>query len=813
MITTLLEGITHQQAQENVQKYGKNVLEEKNKNNVFYLFLKQFLSPFIFVLLVVAFLSFINNEVVDAFVILIILVVNACVGTFQEYKANNAIKALKKLSHAKTKVLREKALHTIKTEDVTIDDIVFLESGDLIPADGVLIETHMLSVNESQLTGESLPVSKKIDALLFRGSIVVSGTAFMRVQKIGKDTFVGTIAKDIAKNAYKRTELEKKLSSFSFYLLISLGIALVFFLLVSLQKGLDTLTAIKTTVALGVAVIPEGLPIVLTVVLSLGALHISRAKALLRNLPSGSTLASVSFICTDKTGTLTHGDLTVKEIVNIDTTGLFEATRKAYLYHSVDLKDINGSKVGDVLDITMDKFLEDAFTYKEVKELPFTSETKYNAKEYEIDGSYVQIFKGAPEMLGVPHDVIAPYVQQGFRVLAVGYKKSPSQEEFVTSDISPIGLVVFEDKIREEAKQSILECKHTGIGLLMITGDNLLTAEYVAKEVGIMGEVGDTSMTGDMLDVLNDDELTEKLLTLRVLARANPIHKERIVGLLQKRGEIVAMTGDGVNDGPALSLANIGISMGKSGTEVAREASDLVLVNDDFSDIVLAIFEARTISENIRKTLAFLMTSSVSIVVAILGSLIIAVPLPFLAIQILWLNFVTTGLLDVSLATEGPEKAYKKYSYRRYSGFLLNMYDLSRIIILGSFIGLMTLFVFYVFIQALPLDQARTAAMLLISACIWFNAFNFRKNYDTVFSSNIFGNKFVTIAVILETIILLSSIYTPLGNKLLHTTPLPYVLLAILPIIALSVFIVDALSKIIHKLLNRRPHHHTKTIS
>lgn len=810
MITTSLEGISHKEAHNNLQQYGKNVLEEKDSNNVFYLFLKQFLSPFIFVLLGVAFLSLINNEKVDAFVILLILVMNACVGTLQEYKANNAIKALKKLSHSKTKVLREKILHTIKTEDVTINDIVFLESGDLIPADGILIENHMLSVNESQLTGESLPVSKKNDTPLYRGSVVVSGTAFMRVEKIGKETFVGTIAKDIAKNAYKKTELEKKLSSFSFYLLITLGIALIFFLLISLHSGLDIFTAIKTTVALGVAVIPEGLPIVLTVVLSLGALHISRAQALLRNLPSGSTLASVSFICTDKTGTLTYGDLTVKEIVTIDTTGLSEATRKAYLYHSIDLKDINGRKVGDVLDITMDTFLDDVFTYKELKELPFTSETKYNAKEYEIDGSYVQIFKGAPEKLGVPHETIAPYVAQGFRVLAVGYKTTSSQEEFTLNGINPIGLVIFEDKIREEAKQSISECKHTGIGILMITGDNILTAEYVAREVGIMGEETDTSMTGEMLDTLSDTELKEKMHTLKVLARANPIHKERIVKLLQERGEIVAMTGDGVNDGPALSLANIGISMGKSGTEVAREASDLVLLNDNFSDIVLAIFEARTISENIRKTLSFLMTSSVSIVIVILGSLVISVPLPFLAIQILWLNFVTTGLLDVSLATEGPEKAYRHYSYRRYTSFLLNKYDVTRILILGSSIGSMTLLVFSIALTLIPLDQARTAAILLISACIWFNAYNFRKNYDTIFSSTIFGNKFVNFAVILETIILLGSIYSPLGNKLLHTTPLPYALVILLPIIALFVFLTDTLLKIIHTAINKRPHHHSQ---
>ncbi len=800
-ISNNLTGISQQRAQEHLERYGPNALPDNNKNHPILLFIKQFLSPFIYILLGVAFISFLTGERTDAFVILIILVINAVVGTLQEYKANNAIKALKKLSHTKSRVLREKILHTVKTDEVTIDDIVYLESGDLIPADGEILESHMVAVNESQITGESLPVNKALKDKLYRGSVVISGNAFMLVKKIGKDTFVGSIAKDIANNADKKTELEKKLSSFSLYLLIALGIALVAFMLFSLKSGIQLITALKTTVALGVATIPEGLPIVLTVVLSLGALHISRAKAMLRNLPSGSTLASVSFICTDKTGTITHGNLTVKEVVNINTTNLSETQFNSYMYHSIDIKDINGEKVGDVLDLTIEKHLNDSFTFQETKELPFTSETKYNAKEYIVDGTHLQIFKGAPEALGISSDIITPYVKEGFRVLGVGYKKLSSSEEFTTSEITPLGLIVFEDKIREEVAQSITECKQAGIKILMITGDNILTAEHVARKVGILAHDGETSLTGDMLDAMSDKDLKEKLITIKVLARANPIHKERIVKLLQEKGEVVAMTGDGVNDGPALSLANIGISMGKSGTEVAREASDLVLLNDDFSDIVLAIFEARTISENIRKTIVFLMTSSVGIVVAILGSLLLGIALPFLAIQILWLNFVTTGLLDVSIATEEPESIYRRYNFKRYHGFLINFYDLIRILILGTFIGAATIFGFYLFtiVYMLEVGVARTACMLLISAFIWFNAFNTRKNYDHVFMFSLFTNKFVIGAVIIETIILLGSIFSPLGNRFLHTQPITIPLIILMIIFALTILIVDVIIKETHK--------------
>jgi Ca2+-transporting ATPase len=384
-------------------------------------------------------------------------------------------------------------------------------------------------------------------------------------------------------------------------------------------------------------------------------------------------------------------------------------------------------------------------------------------------------------------------------VLAVGYKRHNSPEEFSTVAIEPLALIIFEDKIREEVKSSVLQCKKAGIHILMITGDNILTAQHVAKEVGIIGENHHRAITGKMLDEMDDEELRSKINSIKVIARANPLHKERIVGVLQEQGEVVAMTGDGVNDAPALSLANIGIAMGKTGTEVAKEASDLVLIEDDFSDIILAIFEARTISENIRKTLVFLMTSACSLVVALLLSVIFGLPLPFVAIQILWLNFVTAGFLDVAIATEESETVFKKYNYKRYIGALLNRFDLTKIVILGVYVGSVTTAVFYILLSVASLDVARTGAMFLVSAFIWFNAINVRKNYDTLFSFNPLSNKYVIGAIVLELLFLLTSVYTQFGNILFGTVGVEQKLLFALLCIAFSVVIVDSLFKSVYK--------------
>lgn len=794
------EGLSHQQVLKNSELYGKNTLPEKEKASPFVLFLKQFKSPFIYILLFVAGISVITGEYTDAIVIFAILIINAVVGTTQEHRANNAVSALRKLSQPKTKVVRDGELLSIHTSEVTVGDIVFLEPGDVVPADGQLVSSDYLGINESSLNGESLPVVKeKENEPVYKSTVVVSGKGFIKIEKIGLNTIIGALAQDIDKNQNKIIELQKKINSFSFKLLLILGGASTLFLTVALYKGTAFIETVKTVGALGVAVIPEGLPIVLTIVLSLGALQISRARALLRNLPSGATLASVSTICTDKTGTLTYGDVSVREIVYIDSSSLSQDDKKDFVYHSLDIKNIMGKKSGDTLDLVMETFLERQTIFQETKESPFTSEAKFNAKEYIYGDKVLQIYKGASESLGVGGQQIDHYTQEGFRVLSVGYKILNKQQEFSVEGIEPLALVIFEDKIREEVQGSIVNCKKTGINIIMMTGDNILTAKHVALKVGIITSEKDVCIVGKDLDLLTDEQVKHALGNIKVIARVTPTHKERIVQLLQEKGEIVAMTGDGVNDGPALSLANIGISMGKSGTDVAREASDLVLLNDDFSDIVFSIFEARTIAENIRKALVFLMTSATGLIALVLGSTFFGLPLPLLPVQILWLNFITAGLLDVAIATENSEAKYKTYTFKRYRGGLLNHYDMGRILVVGLTLGAVTLLAMFSLNASFPIEVTRTILLVLFSVGIWFHAFNVRKNYDTLGTYNIFGNIYVTAAVCLEAVILVCSIYLPIGNKLLHTISFPVALVPLLLILGGSVIVSDYLYKKVAK--------------
>ncbi len=791
-----LQGITHEEALTNIKIFGRNVLHEKEKKGPMVLFFKQFKSPFVYILLFVAIISFFTKEYADSVIILSILIVNALVGTIQEHRANNAVSALKKLSQPKSNVIRGGELISVHTADVTVDDVVYLEPGDVIPADGVILSSQYLGINESSINGESLPVIKEnADEKVYKSTVVVSGKGFIKIEKVGGATMIGTLAHDIDTNKDKTLELQKKLSSFSFKLLGILSVASVVFFIIALYRDLPFITTIKTIAALSVSVIPEGLPIVITVVLSLGALQISKARALLRNLPSGATLASVSTICTDKTGTLTYGDVSVKEVVYIDQSFLTQEEKDTYIFHTLDIKNIAGKKSGDVLDLVMEGYLKKDFSFNETKELPFTSEAKFNAKEYLVNGRYLQVFKGAAESFGIDPYISDKYTSEGYRVLFVGYKESDTQQEFSAKGVTPLALVIFEDKIREEVKDSIANCKRTGINIIMMTGDNVLTAKHVARTVGIITSDEDICITGKDLDDITDEELKEKLDSIKVIARVTPSHKERIVALLQEKGEVVAMTGDGVNDGPALSLADIGISMGKSGTDVAREASDLVLLTDDFSDIALAIFEARIVAENIRKALVFLMTSATGILVLVAGSALLNLPLPLLPVQIVWLNFVTAGLLDMAIATEEGERAFTSYTYKRYKEGLLNQYDIRRIIFTGFTLGALSLLMVVILRHPLSIEAVRTSVMVIFSFGLWLHALNVRKNYSIIFSYNIFGNKFIVAGILLEAVLLLGSIYLPLGNILLHTEPLPALLLVFLGSLGAVVLVTDYMYK------------------
>lgn len=795
-----LLGLTNAEAAKNLVQYGPNILPEKAEETLFTLFLTQFKSPLVYLLLAVAIVTIILREYSDSIIILLVVLANAAIGTVQAHRSNNVVKSLRTLAKSKTKVVREGEMQEISIDAVTVGDIVYLIAGDIVPADGELIESSHLKIDESKVNGESMPMTKDTEnPSVFRSTVVVSGTGMYRVSAIGADTMIGKLSKEILDNVYNQTILEKKLEKLTSYILVFVLVSVSIIFIAGLLRGIGILDIFKTSISLVVSAIPEGLPIVITVVLSVGAMRISKVKGLLKNLSSGATLATVSYICTDKTGTLTEGDIDTKEIIPLVEMG--EMKMRSFLRHSIDIKNISGKITGDVLDIKMHAYIGGDIVWEELKELPFTSENKYNAKEYRIDDKIFQIYKGAPELFIRDHTVYAEYVSAGYRVLAVAYREIGEGTDFDVVQAKPLALVIFEDKIRKDVPLAIAECKKTGLSIMMITGDNIVTANHVAKEVGIVEHSTDISMLGADLAKYSDKELSELLPKLRVIARANPLDKLRIVRLLQEKGEIVAMTGDGVNDGPSIALADIGIAMGKSGTEVAKEAADFILVNDSFSNIRDGIFEARTIVENIKKTLVFLFVTSVGGVCIIGTSVILGLPVALLPTQILWLNLITNGLLDISLAQEKSEDVYASEHYTRYQAALLGKVEIIRIVLLSF--GL-AVFGSYLYIHALALygvDMARTIVLAGISAMLWFSVISIRKNTDSLFSYNPFGNRLISWALVLEVILLAVSIYTPIGNTLLHTLPLDiHIVLGITVTAFCIVFIIDEMYKYILRL-------------
>ncbi len=793
-------GLSKTEVIQSKKDHGENMLPEKKNDTLFILFLKQFHSPLIYVLLSVALITLVIKEYSDTIIILIVVFINSCIATFQNRKANNVLSSLKTMTRAKNKVIRDGVLHDVFTHQVVMGDYVLLSAGDIVPADGKLLEHTNLQINESKITGESMPVTKtNTQKDVYRSTVVVSGTGVFVVDAIGAQTLIGKISTDILDNVNNDTILEKKIRQLVRVILATVAVSTVVLFIVGIIRNVDTYILFKTTISLAVSAIPEGLPIVVTVVLAVGAWRISKVQGLLKNLPSGATLATVSFICTDKTGTLTTGDMTIKEIIDLGGVPN-EGSLHEYIMHSIDVKKIGKTLAGDILDMEMYEYFQKEnsleISWTETKELPFTSENKFNAKEYLVDGKHLQLFKGAPELLISNNKDHKTLVQQGYRVLAVGYKEVHKNTDFNTKDIIPLALIVFEDPVRTDVVQAILDCKDAGLSIMMITGDNIHTATHVARTTGIIGTNDDSLIVeGTELRSYTDEILLGMLSRLKVVARANPIDKLRIVRLLQEQGHIVAMTGDGVNDGPAIALADIGIAMGKTGTEVAKEAADFILVNDSFSNIRDGIFEARTIIENIKKTLIFLLSTSFGEILIVLGSLVIGLPLPLLPVQILWVNLITDGFLNIAIAQEQAEATFRKYNYKRYQGGLLNKRDIIRMILMSATMSIVLLITFAYLLKSIVLPVARTMILILITVIQWWNAFNVRKHTLSIFSYNIFSNKYIIIALLLEIVLLVGGILTPLGNKLLFTVPVDLIVFGILTLVATPIIFVDEIYK------------------
>ncbi|MBI3109818.1 calcium-translocating P-type ATPase, PMCA-type [Candidatus Daviesbacteria bacterium] len=676
--TDLQKGLSSQEAADRIKKYGPNQLKEAPGKNPFVLFLEQFKDFLILILIGASLVSLALGENIDAFLIIGIVFLNAIVGFIQEWRAEKAIASLKKLVTSSVKVIREGKLMEIPSQELVPGDLVELEEGQKVAADIRLTQVSYLQTNEASLTGESTPINKKIDVLageiavadqknmVFSGTTVASGHGIGLVVSTGMQTQIGKVAGLVSSQQETETPMQQKLNRLAG---VIGKVVLVIALMVALEEMFlgqqQILQALISGVALAVAAIPEGLPAVVTISLALGTRRLLSKKALIRNLPAAETLGSTDVICADKTGTLTEGTMKVREIYG-EKQKVLEMAVLASNARLSDEKVIGDSTEGALVqyaeefNINQDQL---NIKYTRVQEVPFSSERKMMSVVVKNGNEYLVATKGATEVIlskcsnlsdKQKREILQKndeMAKKTLRVLAIATRHLEDLEN-IEENLTFLGLVGMMDPPRKEVKEAIQTCKNAGVKVVMITGDHLLTAEAIAQELGITGE----AITGVDLDKLSDEKFLSQVENIGIYARVNPEHKIKIIKALKEKGHQVAMTGDGVNDAPALKAADIGVAMGITGTDVAKEASDMVLLDDHFATVVEAVKEGRGIYENIRKFVNYLLSSNMMEVSVIFIALLLGWPLPLLPIHLLWINLVTDGLPAIALGVD-PKRA------------------------------------------------------------------------------------------------------------------------------------------------------------
>ncbi len=675
-----MKELTSEEVKSLLKKYGPNTLTEQKKRSVLKIFFEQFESVLTVLLLIAAVLSMFVGEVVDASLIVTIVLLNAFFGLYQELKAEAAIAALKKMTISLVRVIRDGKHVEINSVDLVPGDIVYIEEGVKVPADGVLIEPVNTAVNESALTGESLPVSKEEDEEVYMGTIVSRGRAYMQVTKTGMKTRFGKVAESLQTIEEHKTPLQIKLEKLSEIIGIVGILASIVVMGLSYGQGEPYFQSFLLGVSLAVAMVPEGLPAVMTITLAIGLRDMAKKKAVLRKLSAIEALGSVTVIATDKTGTLTRNEMTVDKYY---TNGVIQEIGKdkkitdetfeqillngvlcstANLEHKKSGYKILGDPTEGALLILAKQFgysiRNTRNEWKILNEEPFNSEIKRMSVTVRKGKKKVTFSKGAPEsifhitnkMLKNGKKVaLTPAIKKEIKKVQEAWSKEGYRVlAFATNDVLT-GLVAMHDPPRLEAKDALIKAKQAGIRVIMITGDNPVTATAIAEAIGLMEE-GDTVLLGEEVEVMNNTQLKKALKTVRIFSRVSPFHKSRIVKVLQSMGEIVAVTGDGVNDAVALKQANVGVAMGRVGTDVARETADMIIMDDNFATIVTAIEEGRNIIKNLKNAIKYLLTTNLAEALAIIGSLILGIPTLFYAVQILYINLISDGIPALALA-------------------------------------------------------------------------------------------------------------------------------------------------------------------
>ncbi|AAM07430.1 TPA: calcium-translocating P-type ATPase, SERCA-type [Methanosarcina acetivorans] len=896
-LKTSEEGLSSEEAEKRLEEYGKNELKEKEKVSVLRLFLSQFKSILIFILIVASIVSALLGETIDSVVILFTVFLAGVLGFVQEYRAEKAIELLKSLTSPEATVIRNGAEKKIPSTELIPGDIILLQTGDRIPADARIIKEFNLKVDESSLTGESVPVQKITDALpastskadrknmVYAGTSVAYGRGKGVVTATGMKTSFGELAGLLGTIERSRTPLQESLDKFGRWIGGATLVIVAFVAVLGVFSGFPPLDMFLWGVALAVAAIPEALPAVVTVGLGLGVRRMVKRHALVRKLPSVETLGATDVICSDKTGTLTQNKMTVEKIYvnkqNLKVTGNGYNPEGKFLKEDSDKEDpevseddlhlrtlllgaalcndSNLHKEEDVWKITGDP-TEAALVvaaakagfenselerkYPRLAEIPFSSETKrmttFNKLEDGpgsiLDSELVAFSKGAPEVILASctkilldgetkvltqeqiqeiSEQVKELADQALRVMALSFR--PLEEGFspekVTSGEIPAeeiekdmifsGLIGMRDPPREEVKAAIKTCEEAGIKTVMITGDHKITAAAIARELGILKE-NDLTLTGSELDNLDEIEFEEKVEKVSVYARVYPTHKLRVVEALKKKGYVVAMTGDGVNDAPALKAADMGIAMGITGTDVSKEASSMILTDDNFASIVSAVEEGRNIFKNIKNFIAYGLTAHIGEVLIVLTAILGWQILPLIAVQILWINLITDGLPPMALSVEPPDRGLMRQKPRDVEEGLITRREIAAGLGIGGLIATQALIVLvWALNSGFPIPKLQTMIFTLVVFSEMFNAFNWRSDRYSIFSLGLFTNKALVYAVLTTVILQLLVVYTPFLQFAFRTVPLSLSELGIITALASTTLI----SMEIVKYLNARKYY------
>ena len=837
-------GLSSEKAEALLKAHGENVLRETKKKSVWRVFAEQFADLLVIILIIAAIISMISGNVESTIVIFAVITMNAILGTVQHEKAEKSLASLKTLSAPTAKVLRGGVKGEIPSAQVVKGDILLLEAGDMVTADGRILESYSLQVNESSLTGESTNVEKKTVVLegekalgdrinmVYAGSLVTGGRAVVLVTATGMETEIGKIAALMNATKEKRTPLQVSLDKFGSQLAIVIMIISAVVFVLSLYRKMPVLDSLMFAVALAVAAIPEALSSIVTIVQAMGTQKMAREHAIIKDLKAVESLGCVSVICSDKTGTLTQNKMTVQQVyinhqtMEADALDLKQQSHRYLLYDAILTNDsaiVEGQSIGDPTEVALlemgrkvdikEDILKEMMPRME--EIPFDSDRKLMSTKNRLHGVPTILVKGALDILLKRTDRIRigdevrpiteqdvkeildknqAFSEQGLRVLAFAYKEAQANQQLTLDEedhLIFIGLVSMIDPPREESREAVSEAKRAGIRPVMITGDHKITATAIAEQIGIFGE-GDMAVTGPELDEMSDAELDENIEKISVYARVSPENKIRIVDAWQRKGAVTAMTGDGVNDAPALKKADIGVAMGITGTEVSKDAASMILTDDNFATIIKAVANGRNVYRNIKNAVKFLLSGNMAGIMAVLYTSLAALPVPFQPVHLLFINLLTDSLPAIAIGMEKAEKDLLSEPPRDPKQGILTKDLMTALFVQGGLIAVCTMIAFYI---GLSTDSATASSMAFATLTLarLFHGFNCRSRHS-IFKIGLASNIYSVGAFFGGVLLLALVIFVPVMRTLFSVSPLSgyqigmIALLAFIPTVIIQLY-------------------------